>query len=61
MKIMMLAAAMITLPAIIVAVVFFGRQMMIPAVASLLINLIPFVVAGWLLKGKGDEGGSAHH
>ena len=54
MKIMLLAGALITLPAIIVIVFFFGREMMIPAVVSLLINLIPFVVAGLLLRGAED-------
>jgi len=52
MKIMLLAGALITLPAICVLFFFFGQTMMIPAFASLFINLIPFVVAGWLL---GDE------
>jgi hypothetical protein len=59
MKIMLLAAALITLPAIIIAVLFFGRPMMYPALASLAINVIPFLVAGWLLKGRDHEGG--HH
>ena len=60
MKIMLLAAALLTLPAIIIAVIFLGRPMMYPALASLAINVIPFLVAGWLLKGKGGDGG-AHH
>ena len=55
MKIMLLAGIMITLPAIIVVLFFFGRTMMIPAIASLLINMLPFVVAGWLLRGQTDS------
>lgn len=50
MKIMLLAGALITLPAIIVAFYFFGRSMMVPAIASLLINLIPFAIAGLMLR-----------
>ena len=59
MKIMLLAGAMITMPAIAVATVFFGRTMMIPAVVSLLINFLPFVVAGLLLRDKADD--MTHH
>ena len=56
---MLLAGLMITLPAIIVALFFFGQRMMYPALASLSINLLPFIVAGLLLgdKGTGDD----HH
>lgn len=50
MKIIMLAGIMITLPAIIVVLSFFGGSMMLPALASLLINFTPFVVAGLLLR-----------
>lgn len=57
MKIMMLAGLMITLPAICVAFFFFGRAMMIPALVSLAINFLPFIVAGWLLKGSEGMGG----
>ena len=55
MKMMMLAGVMITLPAIVVALFFFGRSMMWPAITSLLINFIPFVVAGLLLRGNTDD------
>lgn len=55
MKIMLLAGLMITLPAITVAFYFFGRSMMIPALFSLAINMLPFLVAGWLMRGKTDE------
>ena len=52
MKIMLLAGLMITLPAIVVVFFFFGQTMMIPALFSLALNLIPFVVAGLLMRGR---------
>lgn len=55
MKVMLMAGVLITLPAIIVIGYFFGRPMMIPALASLLINFIPFVIAGLLLRGSEDD------
>ncbi len=57
MKIMMLAGLMITLPAICVGFFFFGRAMMIPAMVSLVLNFLPFIVAGLLLKGSGEDMG----
>lgn len=54
MKIMLIAGVMITLPAITVAFFFFGRSMMLPALVSLMINFLPFIVAGLLLRGRGD-------
>ena len=59
MKIMLLAGGLITLPAIAVVLYFFGRQMMIPAVASLSINLLPFIIGGLLLR-KRMGGGEEH-
>lgn len=59
MKMMLIAAVLITFPAIIVAFFFFGRMAMLPAVASLSINLLPFIVAGWLLRKQ--AGGDAEH
>jgi hypothetical protein len=59
MKMMLFAAVLITFPAIMVAFYFFGRMAMIPAVASLSINLLPFLVAGWLLRKRG--GADAGH
>ena len=55
MKMMLIAATLITFPAIIVALFFFGRAAMLPALASLGINILPFLVAGWLLKNKGID------
>lgn len=57
MKMMLVAGALITLPAIVVAFFFFGRSAMIPAIASLGINMLPFLVAGWLLRKSGVESG----
>jgi hypothetical protein len=57
MKTMLIAGVLITLPAIVVVGFFFGRTMMIPAAASLAINFLPFVVAGWLLRGSDDVSG----
>jgi hypothetical protein len=56
MKIMLLAAGLITLPAISIVLFFFGRAEMIPALASLSINLLPFIVGGILLKNAGGLG-----
>lgn len=60
MKLMLLAGGMITLPAIIVIFFFFGRTMMIPAIVSLAINMLPFLVAGWLFRGKSAEDLTGH-
>jgi archaellum biogenesis protein FlaJ (TadC family) len=55
MKTMLLAGLLITLPAIVVIAFFFGKTMMIPAMVSLVINFIPFVVAGFLLRGSEED------
>jgi hypothetical protein len=57
MKNMLLAGVLITLPAIVVLFFFFGQRMMYPALASLAINMLPFIVAGLLLKGDDADGG----
>lgn len=59
MKMMLIAGLLITLPAIVVAIYFFGAPLMIPALASLFINSLPFVVAAILLRKRGgsDMGG----
>lgn len=54
MKMMLIAAVLITFPAITVALYFFGRTAMLPALASLSINMLPFLVAGWLLRKQTD-------
>lgn len=55
MKMMLIAAALITLPAIVVALFFFGRTAMLPALASLSINILPFLVGGWLIRKHGGQ------
>lgn len=55
MKMMLIAAALITFPAIVVALFFFGRTAMIPALASLSINMLPFIVGGWLMRKHGSQ------
>ncbi|MDR0787189.1 MAG: hypothetical protein LBG44_04925 [Gemmatimonadota bacterium] len=59
MKFILMAGMLITLPAICVIVFFFfeGRIAMIPALVSLGINFLPFVVAGILLRNAKDLGG----
>lgn len=62
MKMMLFAGFLITLPAILVVFYFFGREAMLPALASLAINSLPFLVAAWLLgKKKGPAGGMDAH
>jgi hypothetical protein len=56
MKFMLMAGGLITLPAICVVLFLFGRPAMIPAMVSLGINLLPFLVGGWLLRNKGADG-----
>ena len=56
MKMMFIAGVLITLPAITIVIFFFGRPMMLPALASLLVNSLPFAVAGWLLHKQGGKG-----
>ena len=60
MKMMLVAALLITLPAMIVVLYFFGKTAMLPALASLAINSLPFLVGGWLLR-KQDGGADLEH
>jgi hypothetical protein len=57
MKMMLIAGLLITFPAIVVVVWFFGRPAMFPALASLGVNMLPFLAAGWLFHkyGRGSE------
>jgi Sec-independent protein secretion pathway component TatC len=61
MRMMMIAGLLITLPAIVVVLWFFGRPAMFPALASLGVNFLPFLAAGWLFhkyaRGGTDEMG----
>lgn len=56
MKMMFIAGLLITLPAILVVVWFFGETAMFPALASLAINSLPFIVAALLLGRRKDAG-----
>jgi hypothetical protein len=58
MKMMLIAGLIITFPAIAIVLFSLGRSVMIPALASLLINSIPFVVAGLLMRKSGGGHGS---
>jgi hypothetical protein len=60
MKMMLVAALLITLPAMVVVFFFFGRAAMLPALASLVINSLPFLVAGWLLRKQGGGADLEH-
>ena len=55
MKLMLMAGLLITLPAITVGTFFFGKAMMIPAMVSLAINLLPFIIGGLLIKQDDEE------
>lgn len=53
----LLGGLMITLPAVIVVLLFIGRPMMIPALVSLAVNSLPFIAAYWLLRKQNKKGG----
>lgn len=58
MKLIVIAAVLITLPAIVVIISFFGSTMMFPALASFAVNMLPFAAFLYLLrnrKGKGPD------
>jgi Mn2+/Fe2+ NRAMP family transporter len=59
MKFMAIAGVLITLPAIVVILFFITRPTMaLPAVASLAINSLPFVVAILLIRHAKKRGAS---
>ena len=62
MWIVLVGGFMITLPATAVILFSFGRVSMLPALASLAINMLPFLV-GYLVmrKAGGDHGGDLEH
>jgi hypothetical protein len=57
MRMMLIAGVLITFPAIVVVLWFFGRPAMFPALASLGVNMLPFVAAGWLFHKYARNGG----
>ena len=62
MWIVLVGGFMITLPATAVILFSFGRVSMFPALASLAINMLPFVVAYLIMrKTGGDHGHDLDH
>ena len=61
MRMLFIAGIMITLPAIIAVLYFFGRPAMFPALASLLINFLPFAAAIWFIRNRKDVGDEMDH
>jgi hypothetical protein len=57
MWIMIVGGLMITLPAIVVVIAMFGTTAMIPALASFMINMLPFIAAFVLIRKKMKGGG----
>jgi Mn2+/Fe2+ NRAMP family transporter len=59
MKLMAVAGVLITLPATVVILFFLTRpEMMLPAVASLALNSLPFIVAILLIRHAKRRGAS---
>lgn len=57
MKLMAVAGVLITLPAIVVILLFITRpEMVIPAAASLALNSLPFIVAILLIRSAKKRG-----
>jgi hypothetical protein len=60
MRLMLIAGFLITLPAIVVIVTMLvGGNMLavFPAAASLGVNSLPFLVAGWFIRKQQQKGG----
>lgn len=60
MKMLVAAALLITLPAVVVIISFFGNRMMFPALASLFVGSLPFIVGGLLLRKSNSEDFGGH-
>lgn len=63
MKFALMAAALITLPAIAALIygLFFGPQWLVyAAIASISINTLPFLAAGWLMRKQSGEDLGGH-
>ena len=61
MWIIIVGGLMITLPATAVMLFSFGRPQMLPALASFLINMLPFRVAWLMLRKHGKDGADLGH
>ncbi len=58
MKMVFIAGLMITLPAIVIIIAFFGNTAMFPALASFGVNMLPFFAVMYLMrkrKGGGED------
>ena len=60
MKMMLIAMVVITLPAIMIVFFYFGSRAMLPALASLAINSLPFIVGGLLMRKSGGDADAGH-
>lgn len=61
MKMIFIAGLMITLPAIVIMIAFFGRAAMFPAMASFGVNMLPFLAIIYLMRGrKGNDDDLGH-
>ena len=56
MKMIFIAGLMITLPAIVIMIAFFGGSAMWPALVSFSLNMLPFLVIMLLLRGRKGKG-----
>jgi hypothetical protein len=56
MRVFMIAALILGLPAVAVVLAFWGSPMMIPALASLFVVLLPFAAGGYLLWKSKNRG-----
>jgi uncharacterized membrane protein len=61
MRMMAIAGVLITLPAIVTVLVFFGRPAMYAALASLVINFLPFLAAIWFLRNRRGQMDDLEH
>lgn len=57
MKFFLVAGIIITLPALVVIFFFLGHEMVLPALGSLAMGSLPFIVAALLLRkhGAGED------
>lgn len=60
MRLVLIGAFLILLPAIVVVLYFWGSLMMFPALASLFVAALPFLAFALVIPRGGDDGGSPH-
>jgi hypothetical protein len=61
MKTMLIAGLVITSPAILLLFFYMGTMIAVAAAASLAVNSIPFLVAGFLMRKGGDGSDEDSH